>query len=328
VKKIGFGVVLTAIGAWVAISAFGWVLGLAHRLIALLVIGGLALAAVTLARKSHRNNDTQESTTMFKAIKRWWKYLAMKLHVAHDELADPKVQLEQAIQEAKDQHKRLTEQAANVIANQKQAQGRLDRAVAEYEKAKASARQALVLADQEARSGNEDKATDFEGAAESFASKLLDLERQIGDFERQLLQATSAAEQAKSAVTQNSTLLTQRLAEKEQLLSQLDQAKMQEAMNKAVAQLTTTIGDDVPTFEDVRKKIDSRLARAESMAELNGMQVSTSTDGRMLEVERAQMSAEARARLSELRTELGLSEPGRLPRRGEVVEHATDVTEG
>ena len=52
---------------------------------------------------------------MWKVIKRWWKYLAMKLHVRHEENADPKVQLEQAIQEAKEQHKRLTEQAASVI---------------------------------------------------------------------------------------------------------------------------------------------------------------------------------------------------------------------
>ena len=86
---------------------------------------------------------------MWQTIRRFWKYLAVKLRVRHEERADPKVQLEQAIQEAKEQHKRLTEQAANVIANQKQAQTRLDRALAESEKASASARQALLLADQE-----------------------------------------------------------------------------------------------------------------------------------------------------------------------------------
>ena len=31
-------------------------------------------------------------------------------------------------------------------------------------------------------------------------------------------------------------------------VSQLDQAKMQEEMNKAMAQLNETVGDDVPTF--------------------------------------------------------------------------------
>jgi phage shock protein A len=135
---------------------------------------------------------------MWKTLKRWWKYLAVKLRVRHEERADPKVQLEQAIQEAREQHKRLTEQAANVIANQKQAQARLDRAVAEYDKANASAKQALLLADQEGKGGNADKATSFEGAAEAFAGRVLDLERQIADLERQLLQATSAAENAKA----------------------------------------------------------------------------------------------------------------------------------
>ena len=198
---------------------------------------------------------------MWKTLKRWWKYLAVKLRLMHEERADPKVQLEQAIEEAREQHKRLTQQAANVIANQKQAQARLDRAVAEYDKAKASARQALLLADQESKAGSTDKAADFNLAAEEFAGKLLDLEHQIADLEKQLLQATSAAEDAKAAVAQNSATLQKKLAEKEQLLSTLDQAQMQEAMNQATAQLTSTLGEDVPTFEEVRKKIDARLAR-------------------------------------------------------------------
>jgi phage shock protein A len=263
---------------------------------------------------------------MWKVIKRWWKYLAMKLHVRHEENADPKVQLEQAIQEAKEQHKRLTEQAASVIASQKQAQSRLDRAVADYDKANASARQALLLADQEGRGGNADKAANFGEAAEAFANKLLDLERRIAELELQLLQATSAAEKAKAAVTQNSEMLRKRLAEREQLLSRLDQAQMQEAMNKATAQLVSTIGDDVPTFEEVRNKIDKRFARAEGMAELNGAQMSSSMDARMLEVERAQMSAEAQARLSELRSELGLTTPG-VEATGRTTE-VSEVSEG
>ena len=212
---------------------------------------------------------------MWRVVKRWWKYLAMKLQVRHEENADPKVQLEQAIQEAKERHQQLTEQAANVIANQKQAQVRLDRAVDAYEKANASARQALLLADQEGRSGNVDKAMHFEETAEVFANKVLESERRINELEEQLLQATSAAEGAKAAVMQNSVIVQQKLAEREQLLSTLDQAHMQEALNKAMQTLTSTIGDDVPTFEEVRKKIDVRLARAQGMAELHGAQMNS-----------------------------------------------------
>ena len=63
---------------------------------------------------------------MFKLIKKWWKYLTAKLTGTFNERADPKVQLEQAIAEAQHQHRRLKEQAANVIANQKQAEIRLN----------------------------------------------------------------------------------------------------------------------------------------------------------------------------------------------------------
>ncbi len=242
---------------------------------------------------------------MFKALQRWWRYLAAKVGVKLDESADPKVQLEQAIREARQQHKRLTEQATNVIANQKQLQLRLDRAIEDYEKANASARQALLLGDQEARDGHSDKASSFNAAAEAFATKIIGLEAQVAQLKQQLLDATQASERAKAAVAQNSTALQKKFAEREQLLSQLDQAKMQEAINTAMAQLSETVGEDVPTFEEVRTKIERRVARAQAASDLTG----TAVESKMLEVEQAQMSAEAQARLSELRSELGLSSP-------------------
>ena len=55
---------------------------------------------------------------MFNALKRWWGYLTAKVNKSFDDRTDPAVQLEQAIGEAKDQHRRLRVQAANVIANQ------------------------------------------------------------------------------------------------------------------------------------------------------------------------------------------------------------------
>ena len=76
---------------------------------------------------------------MFKMLREWWRYVATFLHVKHAELADPKVQLQQAITEANAQHRRLREQAANVIANQQQTQLRLERAIAAHEQADASA---------------------------------------------------------------------------------------------------------------------------------------------------------------------------------------------
>src|ERR1700737_4622862 len=141
---------------------------------------------------------------MFKALQRWWRYLAAKLGVKHDESADPKVQLEQAIREARQQHQRLLDQATNVIANQKQTQLRLDRTIEDYEKSHASARQALLLGDQETRAGNRDKASTFNAAAEAFATKIIGLEAQVAQLKQQLLDASQASERAKAAVAQNS----------------------------------------------------------------------------------------------------------------------------
>ena len=242
---------------------------------------------------------------MWKAIRRWWKYLGAKLSGKLEEAADPKVQLEQAIEEAQQQHRRLTEQAANVIANQKQTQMRLERAVEEYEKSNASARQALLLADEANRDAKPDKVSSYTQAAEAFADKIIGLEKQVADLKNQLQQTTQAAEQAKQAVAQNSAALQKKLTERQKLLSQLDQAKMQEQMNTAMNQLSATVGEDVPTFEQVRDKIERRLAKAQGMADLT----STNVDTKMLEVEQAQASAEAQARLSELRSELGLATP-------------------
>jgi phage shock protein A len=240
---------------------------------------------------------------MWAVTRKWWKYLGAKLGAHLEEVADPKVQLEQAIAEAQDRHRRLTEQAAGVIANQKQAERRLARAAGDYEKAKASARYALVLVDRETRRGDPSRATGFEQAATSFAGRLVTLERGVEDARRLVTDTTAAAEQAKAAVAMNSTLLEQKFAERDQLLSKLDQAKMQERVNDSVQQIGGTIGGDVPTLAQVERKIDGRLARAQGMAEIVGSNV----DVRMLEVDRMLAEADARARLAELGAEMGLA---------------------
>ena len=45
---------------------------------------------------------------------------------------------------------------------------------------------------------------------------------------------------------------------------------MQEQMNKAMTQLSETVGEEVPTFEEVRNKIEKRLAKAQASTELTG----------------------------------------------------------
>ena len=92
---------------------------------------------------------------MFKTFKRWWKYMGAKVSSAFNEKADPKIQLEQAITEAQDQHRRLKEQAANVIANQKTTEMQLNQKMEELEKLNGNARQAVLMADDAAKSGDQ-----------------------------------------------------------------------------------------------------------------------------------------------------------------------------
>jgi phage shock protein A len=243
---------------------------------------------------------------MIKFFKRFWNYLTAGANQKFNEKADPKIQLEQAITEAQEQHRRLKEQAASVIAQQKLAATRLERGMAELENVNRNARQAVLMAEEATKKGDTAKATDYSRAAESFAVRLVQLEKDVEDMRAMSLQTTQAAEQAKQAVSRNGQVLQQKLAERQQLLSQLEQSKMQEQMNTAMAQLSETVGQDVPTFNEVRDKIEARYAKAKGMAEIQGETV----ESRMMEIEQAAQNSEAQVRLSQIRAELGLEPAG------------------
>jgi phage shock protein A len=239
---------------------------------------------------------------MFAAVKRWWRYLAARLDKGLDDRADLAVQLQQAMGEAQAQHRRLREQAANVIANQKQLELRLTRNLEEYERVAANTRQAVVMSEQARADGHDDKATDYAHAAESFANRMIALESEVEEDKQLALQAAQAADQARAAVEQNAEALQRTLSQRQKLLSQLDQAKMQEQINTAMASLTDTMGQDGPSIEQVRAKIETRYARARGMAELGTDDV----EARMLEVEKASRNVEAQSRLEQIKSQLGL----------------------
>jgi phage shock protein A len=230
-----------------------------------------------------------------------WKYMSAWFGAKVDEKADPKIQIEQAIQEAQRQHQALTQQAAAVIGNQRQLEMQLDRQLNTIEKLQAQARQALVLADKARADGDEAKAAQFEQTAQALANQLVSAESAVENLKTLHDQALQAAGQAREAVQTNSTMLQQRLAERSKLLSQLEQAKMQETVAKSLQQ----IGDlaapsNVPTLDEVRDKIEKRYATALGQAEL----AQDSTGARILEIERATVDMQGSARLKEIRASL------------------------
>ena len=157
-----------------------------------------------------------------------WKYLMALFSSKVDEYADPKVQIQQAIEDAQRQHQALSQQAAAVIGNQRQLEMKLNRQLGEIEKLQASARQALVLADRQRAAGDEAGAQRYEETAQVYATQLVTAEQSVEDLKTLHDQSIQAAGQAKQAVERNSMMLQQKIAERTKLLSQLEQAKMQE----------------------------------------------------------------------------------------------------
>ena len=247
---------------------------------------------------------------MGRLLRRAWRYLVAMLSGKLDQVSDPKVQIEQAIEQARQQHALLSQQAAAVIGNERELQLKLTRAVSDTEKLQANARQALLLAEQARDAGDQTKAASYEDSARAFATKLVSAEASMRDLHAMAERAAQASAQARAAVETNALALQKQLAERTKLLSQLDQAKMQEQLNRAMDGMTELAAPkDTPSLEEVRDKIEGRYARALGEAELQ----STSVEARMLQVERASIDAEGAARLESIREGLGLPSPSAPP---------------
>lgn len=230
-----------------------------------------------------------------------WKYLMALFGAKIDEHADPKVQIQQAIEDAQRQHQALVQQAAAVIGNQRQLEMRLSRQMGEVEKLQGSARQALVLADKARAEGNEAKATEYEQTAQIFATQLVAAEQGMEDLKTLHDQSLNAAAQARKAVESNAMLLQQKLAERTKLLSQLEQAKMQETVAKSLESMSGLAAPgNTPSLDEVREKIERRYANAMGRAEL----ASNSVEGRMLEVQRTTLDMAGSSRLEQIRASM------------------------
>ncbi len=221
-----------------------------------------------------------------------WRYLMALFGAKIDEYADPKVQIQQAIEDAQRQHQALVQQAAAVIGNQRQLEMKLSRTMDEVQKLQSSARQALVIADKSRAGGNEEEAT-----------------RSLHD------QALSAAVQARKAVENNSHILQQKIAERTRLLSQLEQAKMQETVARSLESMSSLAAPgNTPSLDEVREKIERRYATAMGRAEL----ASNSVEGRMLEVQKSTLDMAGASRLDQIRASMAGAQLAAAPAKPAV----------
>jgi phage shock protein A len=230
-----------------------------------------------------------------------WRYLMALFGAKVDEYADPKVQIQQAIEEAQRQHQALVQQAAAVIGNQRQLEMKLSRQMSEVERLGSMARQSLVLADKQRADGNETEAGKYEQTAQILATQLVSAEQAMEDLKTLHDQALGAAGQARQAVENNQMILQQKLAERTKLLSQLEQAKMQETVARSLESMSSlTAPGNTPSLDEVRDKIERRYANAMGRADL----ASNSVEGRMLEVQKSTLDMAGQSRLEQIRASL------------------------
>jgi phage shock protein A len=230
-----------------------------------------------------------------------WRYFMALFGAKIDEYADPKVQIQQAIEDAQRQHQALVQQAAAVIGNQRQLEMKLSRQMSEVEKLQGMARQALVLADRARTGGDETEAQKYEQTATTLATQLVSGEQSMEDLKTLHDQALSAAGQARKAVENNAMVLQQRIAERSRLLSQLEQAKMQETVAKSLESMSSLAAPgNTPSLDEVRDKIEQRYANAMGRAEL----ASNSVEGRMLEVQKSSLDMAGASRLEQIRASM------------------------
>ncbi|MDK8813901.1 PspA/IM30 family protein [Corynebacterium sp. MSK073] len=230
-----------------------------------------------------------------------WKYLMALFDNKIEENADPKIQIEQAIEDAQRQHQELSQQAAAVIGNQRQLEMQLNRRLAEVEKLQGNTRQALELADKARANGDENKAVEYENAAEAFAVQLVTAEESVEDTKKLHDQALQQAEQAKRAVERNNAALRQKVDERSKLLSQLEQAKMQEKVSESLNSMNElSAGGNTPSLDAVRDKIERRYSKALGQAEL----AENSVENRMAEVQQAGIQMAGHSRLEQIRSEM------------------------
>jgi phage shock protein A len=205
---------------------------------------------------------------------------------ALDKIEDPEMVLQQTIRDMRERVPDLNNSVAQVMATERllgKNKERLSEQVVELDsKIKASVKM-----------GRDDIATAYIGQLQQ---SQLDLEKTSA----QLQQAASASKQALKARDNYVLQMQKRSAEAMQLISASKQAKLQEQLAQTME--TFNIGDDASTFNEMREKIDRRVAAAEAKLQLG----SSNVDTQMQDIEREAMDIQLQDKLLEYKQSMGL----------------------
>jgi phage shock protein A len=205
---------------------------------------------------------------------------------ALDKMENPELVLQQTIRDMRDRVPELNNSVAQVMATErlllKQKENLSTQVVDLDSKIKASVKM-----------NRDDIATAYIGQLQQAQ---IDLERTTVQAEH----ASIASKQALKARDNYVLNMKKRTAEAMQLISAAKQAKLQEQLAQTME--TFNIGDDASTFNEMREKIDRRVAAAEAKLQLG----TSSVDTQMQDIEREAMDIQLQDKLLEYKQSMGL----------------------
>ena len=205
---------------------------------------------------------------------------------ALDKIENPELVLQQTIRDMRDRVPELNNSVAQVMATERllaKNKENLEKQVVELDsKIRASVKM-----------NRDDIATAYIGQLQQAQ---MDLERTGAQLEH----AEVASKQALKARDNYVLNMKKRTAEAMQLISASKQAKLQEQLAQTME--TFNIGDDASTFQEMREKIDRRVAAAEAKLQLGA----SSVDAQMQDIEREAMDIQLQDKLLEYKQSMGM----------------------
>lgn len=205
---------------------------------------------------------------------------------ALEKIEDPEIVLQQTIRDMRDRVPELNNSVAQVMATERlltKNKERLAEQVVDLDsKIKASVKM-----------GRDDIATAYIGQLQQAQ---LDLEKTSAQVEH----AQAASKQALKARDNYVLQLKNRSQEAMQLVSASKQARLQEQLAQTMQSFD--LGDDAATFNEMREKIDRRVASAEAKLQLG----TSSVDQQMHDIEREAMDIQLQDKLLEYKKQMGL----------------------
>jgi phage shock protein A len=233
-------------------------------------------------------------------LRRWIQYISTSLGMKAQKHADPRVEVEMAMQDARKRDAELREQATRVIAHRTELQLRAGKALEGCTQGEARATAALRKAEAARASGDAAEADRWERAALEAMTQLQGVEAELQQYRDQFDEADRQAEAAKAAVVQNAERLRELGAKRLEVLGRIEHVEMQEQFTKAVASLSSPLsGEDGSNFAGIEQRLDTQLAQTRARAELHAATSGDHVSG--LELDRAMRMDSAAQRLEQLR---------------------------